>query len=59
MNARVNLLIEILMLSLLLTVVILSDKTMIPPWTVCIAIAMQFLSIYYLVWDMVMAEMKE
>lgn len=59
MNARVNLLIEILMLSLLLTVVILSDKSMIPPWTVCIAIAMQFLSVYYLVWDMAMAEMKE
>ena len=59
MNTRVNLLIEVLMLSLLLTVVILSDKTMIPPWTVCIAIAMQFLSIYYLVWEMVMAEMKE
>ena len=59
MNARVNLLIEILMLSLLLTVVILSDKSMIPPWTVCIAIAMQVLSVYYLVWDMAMAEMKE
>lgn len=59
MNARVNLLIEILMLSLLLTVVILSDKSMIPPWTVCIAITMQFLSVYYLVWDMAMAEMKE
>lgn len=59
MNVRVNLLIAILMLSLILSVAILSDRTMIPPWTVCIAIAMQFVSIYYLVQGMVMAEIEE
>lgn len=59
MNVRVNLLIAILMLSLILSVAILSDRTMLPPWTVCIAIAMQFVSIYYLVQGMVMAEIEE
>lgn len=59
MNVRVNLLITLLMLSLISSVAILSDRTMIPPWTICVAIAMQFVSIYYLVQEMVMAEMKE
>lgn len=59
MNVRVNLLIAILMLSLILSVAILSDRTMIPPWTVCIPIAMQYISVYYLVQEMVMAEIKE